>query len=74
MNILVIGYEIKDTGTNKYQNIYYKKVRHNPIERNKPLKDGFYLFVFNKTKLFVEFTNNKISYELEDIETELGLS
>ena len=69
-------YEKNDTGTNKYHNVYYKKVIHSPITKNKPLKEGFYLFVFNKTKLFIEFINNKISYELEDIgiETEIDLS
>lgn len=68
-------YEKNDAGTNKYKNVYYKKVRHNPIERNNPLKEGHYLFVFNRTKIFIELNNNKISYELEDIgiETEIDL-
>ena len=60
-------YEKNDTGMKKYQNIHYKTVNHNSLEKNKPLKDGYYLFVFNKTKLFIELNNNKISYELEDI-------
>jgi hypothetical protein len=69
-------YEKNDTGINKYHDIYYKKIIHSPITKNKLLKEGFYLFVFNKTKLFIEFINNKISYELEDIgiETETDLS
>jgi hypothetical protein len=60
----------------RYKNVYYEKVKHSPILKNTPLKEGFYLFIFNKTKLFIEFLNNKISYEMEDIgvETEIDLS
>jgi hypothetical protein len=60
-------YEKNDAETNKYHNVYYKKVIHSSITKNKPLKEGLYLFVFNKTKLYIEFINNKISYELKDI-------
>lgn len=69
-------YEKNDNGMKTYQNIHYKNIRHNPIEKNKPLKEGYYLFVFNRTKIFIELNNNKISYELEDIgiETEIDLS
>lgn len=69
-------YEKNDSGMKKYKNINYKNVRHNPIEKNKSLKEGYYLFVFNRTKIFIELNNNKISYELEDIgiETEIDLS
>jgi hypothetical protein len=69
-------YEKNDFGTKKYKNNYYKNVRHNQIEKNKPLKEGYYLFLFNRTKIFIELNNNKISYELEDIgiETEIDLS
>ena len=71
-------YEKSDTGMKTYQTIHYNNVRHNPIEKNKPLKEGYYLFIFNRTKIFIEFNKNKISYELEDIgigiETEIDLS
>jgi len=43
------------------------KIHQTSITRNKSLKEGHYLFVFNKTKLFVNFINNKISYEIEEL-------
>lgn len=60
----------------KYKNVYYEKVKHSSITKNKPLKEGLYLFIFNKTKIFIEFLHNKISYKMEDIgvETEIDLS
>lgn len=68
-------YEKNNRGVNIYQNIYYEKISHNSIEKNKPLKEGSYLFVFNRTKIFIELNNNKISYELEadGIETIIDL-
>jgi hypothetical protein len=56
--------------------IYYRAIFHSAILKNKPLKDGEYLFIFNRTKLSVKFTNNEISYKLEDllIDTEPDLS
>jgi hypothetical protein len=59
-------YKKINDGTKIYKNVYYENVRHNSIEKNKPLKEGYYLFVFNKTKIFIELNNNKISYELEN--------
>ena len=60
----------------KTDGIYSREIRQTGFLKNKPLKDGEYLFVFNRTKLFVKFTNNEISYKLEDlvIETEPDLS
>lgn len=65
-----------DETTIKYKNDYYEKVKHSSITKNKTLKEGFYLFIFNKTKIFIEFLNNKISYEQEDngVENEIDLS
>ena len=60
-------YVKNDNGTIKYKDIHYKKITNNSILKNKKLTEGFYLFIFNKTKLFVEFINNKITYEIEDI-------
>jgi hypothetical protein len=61
-------YEKNDTGIKRYRGIKYKKINtQGYLEKPKPLQEGFYLFVFNKTKLFVELSNNRISYELEDV-------
>ena len=60
-------YERTNTGgTFKYKNSYFKKIRLCAIDRNRPLKSGVFLFVFNRTKIFIEFIDNNISYELED--------
>lgn len=69
-------YKKNNEGLIKYKNIYYKQIHVSQIEKNKPLAEGVYLFVFNKTKIFIEFMNNKISFETEDdgIETEIDLS
>ena len=69
-------YEKNDKGSNQYNNTCYEKVKQSSITKNKPLKEGSYLFIFNRTKMFIDFVNNKISYELEDIgfEKEIDLS
>lgn len=56
-----------NNGPFNYNNVSYNKIKHNAIEKNKKLKEGNYLFIFNRTKIFVTFTGNKISYELEDV-------
>jgi len=60
-------YKKKDTGTIRYKNIFYEKIKHSDFTKNKQLKEGLYLFIFNRTKIFIEFSDNKISYEMEDI-------
>lgn len=69
-------YKQSDTGNKRYKNIYYKKIQHSSITKNKLLSEGFYLFVFKRTKIFLNFLSNKIVYELEnnDIEDEDFLS
>lgn len=66
---MFIAYKQIDTnnGLFNYNNVSYNKIKHNAIEKNKKLKEGNYLFIFNRTKIFVTFTGNKISYELEDV-------
>ena len=59
-------YKHNPSGTLIINRIYYDKIPHNSIEKNNKLTDGNYLFMFNRTKLYVEFVHNKISYKLED--------
>lgn len=56
-------YQQIDTGLMEYNNICYEKT--NTTEKN--LNEGNYLFIFNRTKIFVTFTGNKMTYELEDV-------
>ena len=63
-------YKKDDNGLFKYNNIFYERIKYKYFQKNIPLNEGSYLFIFNKTKLFIEFVNNKISYEMEDINIE----
>lgn len=59
-------YEKNDAGNFKYKNIFYKRIKVHYFQKDDTLKYGHYLFTFNKINLFIEFMNNKISYELEE--------
>lgn len=59
-------YEKKEKGFVIYNSFNYEKIKINQIEKDRSLNPGCYLFVYNKTKLFVEFIENKISYYIED--------
>ena len=48
-------------------NVYYEKITCSRIEETKLGECGFYLFVFNKSNLFVKFLSDEISYKLENI-------
>lgn len=59
-------YEKNDAGNFKYKNFFYNRIKICYFQKDKPLKEGSYLFTFNKTNIFIEFMNNKITYELEE--------
>jgi hypothetical protein len=46
----------------------YHEIITSPLLKNKKLDEGNYLFMYNTTQLFVEFTGNKITFKLEYIE------
>jgi hypothetical protein len=60
-------YKQNINGIINYNNINYTEINLNPLLKNKKLDEGYYLFIYNKTKLFIEFNDNKILFEIENI-------
>lgn len=59
-------YERNDNGITSYQNLNYTEIKFCPIEKNCVSNYGQYLFIYNKSVVFVNYNLNNFSFRIDD--------